>query len=75
MTKDLKVSEDKFKRGLTPVQKTWRTTALSKWGRSTLSSMLDRPQTPLIKTIDNKTQLLKIMSLDLCSTYSCGFKK
>lgn len=75
MVKDLKTSEDKLRRGVTPIQKTWRTTALSKWGRSTLSSMLERPQTPLIKTIDNKTQLLKIMSLDLCSTYTTGFKK
>ena len=30
--------------------------------------MLERPHTPLVKTIDNKTQMLKIMSLDLAST-------
>jgi hypothetical protein len=34
-----------------------------------LSSVLERPQTPLVKTIDNKTQMLKIMSLDLASTH------
>lgn len=33
-----------------------------------LSSVLERPHTPLVKTIDNKTQMLKIMSLDLAST-------
>ena len=75
MVKDLKTKEETLKRGITPVQKTWRTTALSRWGKSTLSSMLERPQTPLIKTIDNKNQLLKIMSLDLCSTYSNGINK
>ena len=73
MTKDLQKSEEKFKWGVTPVQKTWRESSLSKWGRSTLSSLLERPQTPLIKTIDNKTQMLKIMSLDLASTYGNGF--
>ena len=55
------------------MQKTWRESSLSKWGRSKLSSLLERPQTPLIKTIDNKTQMLKIMSLDLASTYGNGF--
>ena len=29
--------------------------------------MLERPHTPLVKTIDNKTQMLKIMSIDLAS--------
>ena len=75
MTKDLKQSEEKFKWGITPIKKTWRETSLSKWGKSTLSSLLERPQTPLIKTIDNKTQMLKIMSLDLASTYTSGFDK
>ena len=59
MTKDLKQSEEKFKWGVTPIKKTWRESSLSKWGRSTLSSLLERPQTPLIKTIDNKTQILE----------------
>jgi hypothetical protein len=67
---DLVDSESKFKRGITPVQTTWKTTAISKWAKSSLSSVLERPHTPLIKTIDNKTQMLKIMSLDLASTYN-----
>lgn len=37
--------------------------------KCSLSGVLERPQTPLIKTIDNKTQMLKIMSLDLASTF------
>ena len=75
MTKDLHSSEEKFRRGVTPVQKTWRETAIDKWAKSTLSSLLERPQTPLIKTIDNKSQMLKIMSLDMASTYGHGFYK
>ena len=73
MLNNLESNEKKLVRGTTPMQNTWKTTALSKWGKSTLSSMLERPNTPLIKTIDNKTQLLKIMSLDLCSTYTSNF--
>ena len=74
MIKDLPASESKFKRGITPVSKTWRTTFTSKWANSTLSSMLDRPRADLIKSIDNKSQMLKIMSLDLASTYTNSFR-
>ena len=73
MVKDLPSSEAKFKRGITPINKTWRTTFTSKWANSTLSTMLERPRADLIKTIDNKSQMLKIMSLDMASTYSNGF--
>ena len=58
----------KTKRGITPVSKNWKDTAFNKWERSNLSTMLDRPYTPLIKTLDNKIQMLKVMSLDLAST-------
>lgn len=64
-----------FKRGITPVKHTWNNSALNKWSKSILSGLLERPQTPLIKTIDNKTQMLKIMSLDLASTYNAKTSK
>ena len=73
MVKDLPASESKFKRGITPINKTWKTSFTSKWANSTLSTLLERPREDLIKTIDNKSQMLKIMSLDLSSTYSTGF--
>jgi hypothetical protein len=63
-------SENKFKKGLTPISGTWRSSSISKWAKSSLSTLLERPQTPLIKTIDNKVEMLKIMSLDLASTYN-----
>ena len=75
MVKDLPSSEAKFKRGITPIKQTWRTTFTSKWANSTLSTMLERPKADLIKTIDNKSQMLKIMSLDMASTYNNGFQK
>lgn len=58
-----------------PVSSTWNNSAISKWAKSSLSTLLERPQTPLIKTIDNKTQMLKIMSLDLASTYNTKISK
>ena len=73
MIKDLPSSEAKFKRGITPINKTWRTTFTSKWANSILSTMLERPRADLIKTIDNKSQMLIIMSLDMASTYTNGF--
>ena len=73
MVKDLPSSEAKFIRGITPINKTWRTSFTSKWANSTLSTMLERPRCDLIKTIDNKSQMLKIMSLDMASTYTNGF--
>lgn len=78
MVKDIKESEKKFVTGITPIKKNWRVSSLCKWRTSKLSNLLERPQTPLIKTVDNKSQMLKIMSLDLASTYrsdnnSCGW--
>ena len=64
-----------FIKGVTPVSSTWNNSAISKWAKSSLSNLLERPQTPLIKTIDNKTQMLKIMSLDLASTYNTKVSK
>ena len=75
MVKDLPSSEAKFIRGITPINKTWRTSFTSKWANSTLSTMLERPRCDLIKTIDNKSQMLKIMSLDMASTYTNGFNQ
>lgn len=61
-------TQSKIRRGVTPVSQNWKVTAVQKWERSNLSGILDRPQTPLIRAIDNKNQMLKVMSLDLAST-------
>lgn len=69
MCKDLKSSEEKFIQGITPINKTWRTKSLNKWASSTLSTLLERPSVNLVRAIDNKSQMLKLMSLDMSSTY------
>lgn len=69
MIKDLPANEKKFVRGRTPINKIWNTKFKSKWGGSTLSSMLERPQDKMIRAIDNKSQMLKIMSIDMASTH------
>ena len=61
-------TKEKMHRGITPVSQNWKVSAVNKWEKSKLSSLLERPHTPLIKTVDNKVQMLKIMSLDLAST-------
>lgn len=61
-------TRSRMKRGVTPVSQNWRVSAVNKWEKSNLSTLLDRPHTPLIKAVDNKVQMLKIMSLDLAST-------
>jgi len=66
--KNIVETQGKLKRGITPVSHNWKNTAVNKWERSNLSNLLERPNSPLIKTIDNKNQMLKIMSLDLAST-------
>ena len=75
MVNDLKSSEDKFKRGVTPVKNIWKEDTYQKWCKSNQGSMLEKPDTSLMRTVDNKSQMLKIMSLDLSSTYTNGFYK
>lgn len=66
--KNIVETQGKLRRGITPVSQNWKNTAVNKWERSNLSNLLERPNSPLIKTIDNKNQMLKIMSLDMAST-------
>ena len=75
MVNDLKSREDKFKQGVTPVKNIWKEDTYQKWCKSNQGSMLEKPDTSLMRTIDNKSQMLKIMSLDLSSTYTNGFYK
>ena len=75
MFNDLKSSEDKFKQGVTPVKNIWKEDTYQKWCKSNLGNMLKKLDTSLMRTVDNKSQMLKIMSLDLSSTYTNGFYK
>ena len=75
MVNDLKSSEDKFKWGITPVKNIWKEDIYQKQCKSNLGSMLKKLDTSLMRTVDNKSQMLKIMNLDLSSTYTNGFYK
>ena len=75
MVNDLKSSEDKFKWGITHVKNIWKEDTYQKWCKSNLGNMLKKLDTSLMRTVDNKSQMLKIMNLDLSSTYTNGFYK
>lgn len=66
--KNIVDTQEKLRRGLTPISQNWKVTAVNKWEKSNLSNLLERPKSPLIKLIDKKNQMLKIMSLDMAST-------
>jgi hypothetical protein len=47
----------------------WRQSYSDKWAKSSLSKLMQkRPHSPLVKTLAEKTQALKIMSLDMASS-------
>lgn len=47
----------------------WRQTYTQKWAQSSLSKLMQRrPHSPLVKTLAEKTQALKLMSLDMASS-------
>jgi len=73
MTKDLPYTENKLIRGTTPLRNVWQTSTLTKWKNSCLSKLLEKPDSSIVRTVDNKSQMLKIMSLDMNSTYTGGF--
>jgi len=59
--------ESKMKKSEVPASTAWKTTYNQSWGKSTLSTLMKRPQSPLVKTMGEKTMALKIMSLDMAS--------
>jgi hypothetical protein len=47
----------------------WKQTYSEKWAQSSLSKLMKkRPHSPLVKTLAEKTQALKMMSLDMASS-------
>lgn len=61
-------TQDKLRRGITPISNNWKISKFEKWEKSRLSVLLQRPPSPLIKAIDEKNEMLRIMSYDLAST-------
>jgi len=50
-----------------PVSTLWKTKYEDKWARSTLGSLVKKPNNVVTKTLNEKTQALKIMSVDMNS--------
>jgi nucleoid DNA-binding protein len=62
-------TEAKLKKGVTPMSENWKIPSLFKWGKSSLSSLIKRPDSSLVQTVDKKTKMLQLMSVDMASTY------
>ena len=60
--------ENKMRRSDLPCKDFWNTSYKQKWGQSTLSKLVQKPNTEAVRTLNDKTLTLKIMSLDLVSS-------
>lgn len=63
-----KTYEKSMRRSDAPCREFWQSSYDQKWGRSSLSKQITRPSTQTVRTLNDKTLTLKIMSLDLVSS-------
>ena len=57
-----------MKRAITPVSNTWKSSYTKTFAQSTLGTLLSKPNNEVVKTLNEKTLALKLMSLDLSSS-------
>lgn len=61
--------ESKMRKSDASTSQQWKQAYSEKWGGSSLSKLMKkRPHSPLVKTLAEKTQALKLMSLDMASS-------
>lgn len=60
--------ETTMKRSTTPVSTIWKTSYTKTFANSTLGTLLQKPNHEVVQTLNEKTQALKMMSLDLASS-------
>ncbi len=60
--------EHQMKRAITPVSNTWKSSYTKTFASSTLGTLLSKPNNEVVKTMNEKTLALKMMSLDLSSS-------
>ena len=60
--------ETQMIRQKSPVSTLWRTSYGQSWANSTLGSLVKKPNNVVTQTLNEKTQALKIMSLDMSSS-------
>jgi len=63
-----KTIENQMKRAITPVSNTWKSSYTKTFAQSTLGTLLSKPNQEVVKTLNDKTLALKMMSLDLSSS-------
>jgi len=59
--------EQSMKRSTSPVSAAWKTKYTDTFARSTLGNLIQKPNQEVTKTLNEKTQALKMMSLDMSS--------
>ena len=59
--------ENQMMRQASPVSTRWTTKYNDSWAKSTLGNLVKKPNTVITQALNEKTQALKIMSLDLSS--------
>lgn len=57
-----------MKRSTSPVSTLWKTQYTKTFASSTLGSLIKKPNPEVVHTLNEKTQALKLMSLDLSSS-------
>jgi hypothetical protein len=57
-----------MKRSVTPVSTIWKTSYNKTFAKSTLGSLIQKPNHEVVSTLNEKTLALKMMSLDLSSS-------
>jgi len=60
--------EDQMVRQKSPVSTLWKTSYGDTWAKSTLGSLVKKPNMQVTQTLNEKTEALRIMSLDLSSS-------
>lgn len=60
--------ENQMTRQRSPVSTLWTTSYNKTWANSTLGSLVKKPNNQVTQTLNEKTNALKIMSLDLSSS-------
>ena len=60
--------EDQMVRQKSPVSTLWRSKYDDRWAKSTLGSLVRKPNNVMTQTLNEKTHALKLMSLDLNSS-------
>jgi len=63
-----KTFENTMKRSTTPVSHTWKSSYTKTFAKSTLGTLISKPNHEVVQTLNDKTKALQMMSLDMASS-------